>query len=118
MPGRGAAVALLVLVLAVPACGGGGDQSFCDAAVRFEESDLASGEGPIEDRFTEALEALDELVERAPDEIVGDMAAVRDGLEDFVRGGSGLGPRFRQASRRVSEYLAAECGIQTPEPLP
>lgn len=100
---------LLVPVLALAACGGGGDASFCELAEEFERSDLSGDPGTLEERVEQALIALDRLVESAPDEVVTDVITVRDAVEEFARGTGRLGPTFEEASRRVSAYIGREC---------
>lgn len=85
----------------------GPDATFCERAVEFQRS--LPSDGPLEDRVTDALATLDDLVEAAPDEIVGDLAEMRDGIERFIETRRSPGADFAAASQQVATYLADEC---------
>jgi len=91
-------------VLAV-ACGS--DATFCERAAAFQASPPT--EGTLEDQVGDALATLDDLVEAAPDEIVGDLAEMRDGVEGFVEARRPPGPEFAAASQRVQKFLVDQC---------
>ena len=103
-----APVLLTVLALSFAACGGS-ERPFCEQAADFQRGDFGTG-GDIEEDITDALETMDDLIEAAPGEVVTDLVVVRDGVEDFVRGGQ-PDPEFGAASLRVSRYLEEECDL-------
>lgn len=100
---------LSMAVLGLAGCGGGEETSFCELAAEFESTDLSGDRASLESRVEAALATLDRLVEAAPDEIVSDVITIRDGVEEFARGGGRLGPTFDEASRRVTAHLDREC---------
>jgi hypothetical protein len=125
-----AAALLTIVLLAAVACGGddggsesadgGGDpEAFCDRLVELDDAD----ELDLED--DEALAALDELVELAPDEIDSDLTRIQEALEELVAleedGGEDafgaafeivLDPRFNSSLEDFAEYADDECGVE------
>lgn len=85
---------------------GGSSPSFCEQAEEFQRADFTGGD--LEADISDALDTMDDLIEAAPAEVVTDLVAVRDGVEDFVRGGR-PDADLAAASGRVSAYLAQEC---------
>ncbi len=72
---RRAGMALAAAIMAagtLSACGGGDDE-FCEVGDDFDASSMSSPE--------DATKALDEMADKAPDEIKDDIETVRDGME-------------------------------------
>jgi hypothetical protein len=91
---RGGSVLLAVgLVVAGAACGGGGGSAsdFCDVVedaqadfAEFEEFD-GSDTSNLEETFTQAGEAFEELADSAPSEIEDDMKVLNEAMQDFLQ---------------------------------
>lgn len=127
---RSSALLAVVLLLAAVACGGddGGSESadgdgdpeaFCDRLVELDEAD----ELDLDD--ADALAALDELVELAPEEIDSDLSRIQDAFEELVAleedGGEDafgaafeiiLDPRLTSSLDDFAEYAEDECGVE------
>lgn len=112
---------LLLLV----ACGGDGDggessvESFCDFA-QGQDQIFNFTDQPSPDDLEAALDRLDEAVDRAPEEIRGDIRTVADALRNI----SDLDPTdpsalegfgaVLAAGQNIAAFLEAECGIEAP----
>ena len=101
------------LVLALTACGGGGQSEeaaeFCD---RAEEIDAYLDGGDVSD--DDVIVGFEELTDVAPDEIYDDVDLVREAYTIAIdEGDEGVfdEPEVQDAMDRFDEYLDDECGI-------
>jgi len=94
------------------ACGGGGDD-FCDQA-----KDAESQFEDLDPTESEQLDAFNELVDSAPDEIKSEMENLAGAFED-VDNLQNMDPAqledLEQDSNKITEYLETECDINTGE---
>lgn len=137
---RGGSVLLAAgLVLAGAACGGGGSSSsFCDVVedaqadfAEFEEFDGTNTDN-IEETFTQAASAFEDMADAAPSEIEDDMQVLNEAMQDFIsiledadwdvmalatdedaaeKLEAMSSEEYNDASDRVAEYAKDECGI-------
>jgi hypothetical protein len=134
------ALAAAVVVLAMAGCGGddsGGASgaSYCERATAAEDAnDLANtvdqnDPAAVEAAVTEAVEAIRDAAEAAPEEIKADVELTLEGFEKLIALFDEAGwdietatsdprfaevatdPTYQEASERVEAYNDQECGI-------
>jgi len=104
---RSAVIAATLLVLAAPACGGGGDGSaFCDQFRENAESNEFDEMSPDEPEFRAALE---DLREKAPDELKDEYDVLVGALD-----GEGSEEEFQAANDAIIEYTTDNCDVTFP----
>jgi len=104
---RCAAVIAATLVLAAPACGGGGDGSaFCDQFRANAESDEFDDMSPDDPEFRAELE---DLREKAPDELKDEYDVLVGALD-----GEGSEEEFQAANDAIIEYTTDNCDVTFP----
>ena len=91
------------------ACGGGGDD-FCDQA-----KDAESQFKDLDPTESEQLDAFNELVDSAPDEIKTEMENLASAFEDIENVDPADAEGLQQDSEKITEYLETECDIDTGE---
>ena len=91
---------VLVVVVALTACGGDDAQAFCDAQIDLEELDPQDAAGS---------EALDRAVETAPDEIADDVQEVSDALDNLDNPDQIDAEAVQAASERISDWIDENC---------
>jgi len=102
-----AVIAAALLVLAAPACSGGGDGSaFCDQFRANAESDEFDDMSPDDPEFRAELE---DLRDKAPDEL-------KDAYDVLVASldGEGSEEEFTTANDAIIEYVDDNCGVTFP----
>ncbi|MGH9183017.1 MAG: hypothetical protein ACRDZ9_04250 [Acidimicrobiales bacterium] len=129
------AALLVVVALVVAACGGDGrsTEALCERASSLEGSIDFDPENPDPEELEEASRDLDQMAERAPDEIAAEVVRVRDVLEELAsvlrdveeasateRADPALAQRVRalqeqsatlgQDLEKLIRFLAEECG--------
>jgi hypothetical protein len=128
------------LIVAGAACGGGGGSAsdFCEVVedakadfAEFEEFD-GTDTSNLQETFTQAADAFEELADSAPSEIEDDMKVLNDAMQDFLQvledadwdifalatdedAAAKLeamsSEDFETASNNVAEFAKDECGV-------
>jgi len=102
-----AVIAATLLVLAAPACGGGGDGSaFCDQFRANAESDEFDDMSPDDPEFCAELE---DLRDKAPDELKDEYDVLVGALD-----GEGSEEEFQAANDPIIEYTTDNCDVAFP----
>ncbi len=98
-------VLILVALGALPACGGGGEpdpQAFCEGWAELPEvaaqADTDAG-----------AEAVQDLVDTAPDAIAGDVEVVEDVYEDAAENADAVTAEAEAAQTRIVEWVGDNC---------